>query len=139
MTPYVKGSPPGVLVSSPRPADFELAILRVIWRRGSATVREIHEDLLAERKQGYTTVLKSLQIMFEKGLVKRDESQRSHIYAATIGEAATRTNLVQDLADKAFGGSALQLLMHALHRESPKPEELDALQALIEAKREGRR
>lgn len=123
---------------SPRPADFELAILRMLWRRGHATVREIHEDLLAERQQGYTTVLKSMQIMFEKGFVTRDESRKSHVYFPAVEEAATRTNLLQDLADKAFGGSALQLLMHALHRESPKPEELDALQALIEAKRKER-
>jgi predicted transcriptional regulator len=123
---------------TPRPADFELAILRMLWRRGRATVREIHEDLLAERQQGYTTVLKSLQVMFEKGLVTRDESRRTHVYFAGVEEAATRTSLVQELADKAFGGSALQLLMHALHRERPGAEELDALQALIEAKRRER-
>jgi predicted transcriptional regulator len=125
-------------MSLPRPSDFELAILRVLWRRGVATVRAVHEDLLAERQQGYTTVLKSMQIMFEKGLVTRDESQRSHIYRSVVGEAATRTHLVQDLANKAFGGSALQLLMHALHRENPTPEELDALQALIKSKRKAR-
>ena len=125
-------------MSLPRPADFELAILRVLWRRGRATVREIHEELLAERQQGYTTVLKSLQIMFEKGLVVRDESARSHVYAAAVPEAETRTHLVQDLADRAFGGSALRLLMHALHRESPDPGELDALQALLDAKRRER-
>jgi BlaI family transcriptional regulator, penicillinase repressor len=122
-------------MSSPRPADFELAILRVLWRRGAATVREVHEELLAERQQGYTTVLKSLQIMFEKGLVTRDETQRSHTYFAAVEEGATRTNLVQDLANKAFGGSALKLLMHALNGERPRPEELDAIQALIESKR----
>lgn len=125
-------------MSLTHPSDFELAILRRLWRRGQATVREVHEDLLAERQQGYTTVLKSMQIMFEKGLVTRDESQRSHVYFPAVEEAATRSNLVQELADKAFGGSALQLLMHALHRESPKVEELDALQALIEAKRKER-
>ena len=122
----------------PRPADFELAILRMLWRRGQATVRQVHEDLQAERQQGYTTVLKSMQIMFEKGLLTRDEANRSHVYRAAVAEADTRSHLVQDLADKAFGGSALQLLMHALHRESPKPDELDALQALIETKRRER-
>lgn len=122
-------------MSLSRPADFELAILRVLWRRGQATVREVHEELLAERRQGYTTVLKSMQLMFEKGLLTRDETQRSHVYFPGVEEAATRTNLVRDLADKAFGGSALKLLMHALHRETPSPEELDALEALIEAKR----
>ena len=125
-------------MSPTRPSDFELVILGVLWRRGSATVREVHEDLLPERQQGYTTVLKSMQIMFEKGLVTRDESERSHVYFPAVEEAATRTTLVQDLADKAFGGSALHLLMHALHRETPKPEELDALAALIEAKRKAR-
>ena len=119
-----------------RPADFELAILRVLWRRGRATVREVHEDLLAERQQGYTTVLKSMQIMFEKGYVTRDESRKTHLYFPAAQEAATRTNLLRDLADKAFGGSGLQLLMHALHGESPSSQELDALQALIAAKRE---
>ena len=125
-------------MSLARPADFELAILRVLWRRGRATVREVHEDLLAERSQGYTTVLKSMQIMFEKGLLTRDESQRSHLYFPAVEEAATRTNMVRDLADKAFGGSALQLLLHALHGETPSADELDALQSLIEAKRKER-
>ena len=122
----------------PRPADFELAILRVLWRRGQATVREVHEDLLAERQQGYTTVLKSMQIMFEKGLLTRDASSKSHIYFAVVSEADTRTSLIQNLADKAFGGSGLRLLMHALHGEQPRPEELDALQTLLEAKRRER-
>ena len=122
----------------PSPAAFELAILDVLWRRGRATVREVHEDLLATRRQGYTTVLKSMQIMFEKGLVTRDETQRSHVYLPAVEAGATRSGMVQDLADKAFGGSALQLLMHALHRQSPSAQELDELQALIEAKRKER-
>jgi predicted transcriptional regulator len=125
-------------MTPPRPADFELAILRRLWLRGRATVREVHEDLLAERRQGYTTVLKSMQIMFEKGLVTRDESAKSHVYAPAVSQAATRSGLLQDLVDKAFGGSAQQLLLHALNRESPGPEELDALQALLEAKRKER-
>jgi predicted transcriptional regulator len=120
---------------TPRPADFEMAILRVLWRRGRATVREVHEDLLLERQQGYTTVLKSMQVMFEKGLLTRDESKKTHLYFPAVAEDATRTNLLQDLADKAFGGSGLRLLMHALHSEYPSAQELDALQALIEAKR----
>ena len=123
---------------TPRPADFELAILRVLWRRGKATVREVHEDLLAERQQGYTTVLKSMQIMFEKGLVSRDDSRKTHIYFPGVEEAATRSNLLRDLADRAFGGSGLKLLMHALHEERPSSQELDALQALLEAKRKER-
>jgi predicted transcriptional regulator len=126
-------------MSLPRPSDFELAILRVLWRRGEATVRQVHEDLLVTRQQGYTTVLKSMQIMFDKGLVTRDESERSHVYIAAVAEDATRSNLLRDLADKAFGGSGLQLLMHALHHEKPKAADLDALQALLDAKRKERK
>jgi predicted transcriptional regulator len=125
-------------MSIPRPADFELAILRMLWRRGQGTVREVHQDLQAERQQGYTTVLKSMQIMYEKGLLTRDDSNRTHVYYPAVEEAATRSGLLQDLVNKAFGGSAQELLLHALHRESPKPEELDALQALIDAKRRAR-
>ena len=125
-------------MAAPRPADFELAILRVLWRRGQATVRQVHEDLLAERQQGYTTVLKTMQIMFEKGYLTRDETRKTHLYFPALQEAAARTDLLRDLADKVFGGSGLRLLMHALDGESPSAGELDALQALIEAKRRER-
>ena len=125
-------------MTMPRPAAFELAILRVLWRRGRATVREVHEDLLGERRQGYTTVLKTMQIMVEKGLATRDESNMSHIYAPAVEEAATHTSLIKNLADKAFGGSGHRLLMHALHEEESSDEELDALKALLETKRRER-
>lgn len=123
----------------PRPSDFELAILRVLWRQGSATVRQVFEALQAERELGYTTVLKTMQIMAEKGLVLRDESAKTHLYTAAEAESATQGSLVQDLVDRAFGGSALGLMAHALNAQRPSAAELDQLQALIEQARKARR
>ncbi|HJV22822.1 MAG TPA: BlaI/MecI/CopY family transcriptional regulator [Holophagaceae bacterium] len=123
----------------PRPSEFELAILRVLWRRGSATVRQVFEALQAERELGYTTVLKTMQIMAEKGLVLRDESAKTHLYTAAEPESATQGSLVQDLVDRAFGGSALNLLTHALNAQRPSASDLDQLQALIEQARKTRR
>src|SRR5215471_17792606 len=92
-----------------KPTDAELAILRVIWRRGPSTVRQVHEVLSQDREIGYTTVLKLMQIMTEKGLVERDESERTHVYQAMLTQEETQQQLVGDLLDKAFGGSASQL------------------------------
>ena len=122
----------------PQPADSELAILRVLWRHGRATARTVHEELLPERMSVSTTVLKTLQIMFEKGLVTRDETSKSHIYFPAVEEEATTARLLQDLADKAFGGSGHRLLMHALHGARSSAEELDTIQALLEANRKER-
>src|SRR5437899_2837202 len=95
-----------------RPTAAELEILHVLWQRGPSTVREVHEQLNGET--GYTTVLKLMQIMADKGLVKRDEKQRAHIYEAVIPREQTQSQLVRDLVDKVFGGSATSLVMHAL-------------------------
>lgn len=114
---------------SPLPTDAELAILRVLWTHGPATVREVQSRL--ETDQGYTTVLKHLQIMLEKGLVTRDESGRAHVYAPAIAEADTQRRLVHDLLDRAFGGSAQQLVMRALSTEAVSPEELDQIRELL--------
>ncbi len=119
----------------PRPSDFELAILRVLWRLGPATVRQVHEALQAERQLGYTTVLKTMQIMGEKGLLTRDESAKSHVYAAAEAEGKTQGSLVKDLLDRAFGGSALALMAQALHAKKPNAEELDAIQSLLDQAR----
>src|SRR5260370_33324489 len=86
----------------PRPTDSELAILNVLWERGPSTVREVNEAL---SESGYTTVLKMLQIMTDKGLVVRDETERAHVYAAAISEQRTQRQLLADLMDPAFGGS----------------------------------
>lgn len=123
----------------PRPSDFELAILRVLWRLGEGTVRQVYEALQAERQLGYTTVLKTMQIMAEKGLLLRDEQAKSHVYRPAEAAQETRQGMVRDLVDKAFEGSALQLLAHALHAKRPTAGELDELQALIEQARSERR
>ena len=92
----------------PRPTEAELAILRVLWSEGPCTVRKIQEVMVRRQPTGYTTVLKLLQIMTEKGLVVRDESERSHVYRASRSEAQTQKQLVGDLLERAFGGSAPQ-------------------------------
>src|SRR5436309_1331682 len=90
----------------PKPTEAELGILRVLWKNGPSTVRQVNEALSSERPTGYTTVLKLLQIMTEKGLVRRDESDRSHIYEAKLTEQKTQRQLLNDLLDRAFGGSS---------------------------------
>jgi predicted transcriptional regulator len=122
--------------SPPRPTDAELAILRVLWERGPSTVRQVHDVLSADRQAGYTTVLKLLQIMTEKGLVERDESSRTHIYVPRYSEEHTQRQLVGDLLDRAFGGSAMKLVMQALAARKSSPEELAEIRRLIE-QREG--
>ena len=122
----------------PRPTDAELAILRVLWTRGPSTVRQVHESLVRERPSAYTTALKMLQIMTEKGLVERDESDRTHIYRARLSEEQTQQQLVGDLLDRAFGGSASKLVMQALNAKRATPEELGEIRKLIEARREAR-
>jgi predicted transcriptional regulator len=122
----------------PRPTDAELAILRVLWERGPSTVRQVHDVLSRERPAAYTTALKLLQIMTEKGLVRRDESDRTHVYQARHTEEQTQRQLVRDLVDRAFGGSASKLVMQALATRRASPEELVEIRKLIEGAREGR-
>ena len=114
-----------------RPTNAELEILRVIWQRGPSTVRQIHDELAPRRKTGYTTVLKLLQIMAEKGLVGRDESQRSHVYSAARGEEETQGQLVGDLMDRAFGGSAAQLVLRALSDKPASAEEIAEIRRML--------
>ena len=121
----------------PQPSDFELAILRVLWRLTQGTVRQIFEELLKERQLGYTTVLKTMQIMVEKGLLLRDESERSHVYRAAVREDETQADMLRDLLAKAFGGSARKLVMAAL-REAPLAagEEAEIRSLLEQARKE---
>lgn len=121
----------------PQPTHAELGILRVLWRRGPSTVRDVHGALPRDRAVGYTTVLKLLQIMAEKGLVTRDESSRSHVYAAAVSEDTTQRRLVSDLLDRAFEGSAIGLVMQALAARPASPEELRQIRALIDELDEG--
>ncbi|HLL00828.1 MAG TPA: BlaI/MecI/CopY family transcriptional regulator [Myxococcaceae bacterium] len=120
------------------PTDAELGILRVLWARGPSTVREVHEAL--KDGTGYTTVLKLMQIMTEKGLVVRDESQRAHVYSAQATQQRTQRQLVTDLVERAFGGSPAQLAMQALSSKKTSPEELAELRRLLDTlEQEGER
>lgn len=118
---------------SPQPTPTELEILRVLWRQGPCTVREVHEDLRDQHPVGYTTILKLLQIMVEKGIAVRDESARTHVYRAAISEERTKRRLVAELVDRAFDGSAANLIMQALSAKRVPPEELQQIRALIDA------
>jgi predicted transcriptional regulator len=120
----------------PRPTDAELAILRILWERGPCTVRHVHDVLSRERPAAYTTALKMLQIMTEKGLVRRDDRDRTHIYESRLTEEQTQRQLVRDLVDRAFGGSASKLVLQALSARRATPEELGEIRKLIESGRE---
>ena len=123
----------------PRPTDAELAILRILWDRGPSTVREVHDALPPEKPAGYTTVLKLLQIMTEKGLVTRDESTRSHVYTPRLSQDATQQQLVADLVQRAFGGSSAQLVMQALASSPASPDELREIRRLLDERRGARK
>jgi predicted transcriptional regulator len=122
----------------PRPTDAELAILRVLWERGPCTVRQVHEVLAGTRETGYTTTLKLMQIMADKGLVTRNETARTHVYAASAGEEQTQQQLVKDLVDRAFGGSAAALVLRALSADDATDDELTEIRKLIDDYREKR-
>jgi BlaI family transcriptional regulator, penicillinase repressor len=119
----------------PKPTKAELAILRVLWARGPSTVREVHEELSRRRPLVYTTSLKTLQIMTEKGLVLREEVGRQHVYRARQREQDTQRRLVGDLLDRAFGGSVSQLVLQALAARRASPEELREIRRLLAAHR----
>jgi predicted transcriptional regulator len=120
-----------------KPTDAELGILRVLWSRGPSTVRQVAEAL--GREAGYTTVLKLLQIMTEKHLVVRDEAARTHVYQAAYTEDQTQRQLVSDLLDRAFGGSAAKLVLQALAANKTSPEELAEIRRLLDKQRGGAR
>ncbi|HEX7155448.1 MAG TPA: BlaI/MecI/CopY family transcriptional regulator [Thermoanaerobaculia bacterium] len=115
----------------PRPTDAELAILNVLWERGPCTVRDVHDELATSQDSGYTTVLKLMQIMTEKGLVTRDESNRAHVYSAKQSEQRTQRQLLSDLMERAFGGSPTKLVMQALSTRQTSAEELTAIRELL--------
>ena len=124
--------------TTPRPTDGELAILRILWDRGPSTVRQVHDVLANERPAAYTTALKLLQIMTEKGLVERDERDRTHIYRARLSEETTQRQLVRDLLDRAFGGSSTKLVMQALATKRASAEELRDIRKAIDGARNDR-
>ena len=118
----------------PRPTDSELSILRVLWDRGASRVREVAEVLSAERGEevGYTTVLKLLQIMHGKGLVERDESERSHRYSAAVEQAVTQRQVLSRVTDRLFGGAASELVMRALSSQPSSTGERERIRELLD-------
>jgi BlaI family transcriptional regulator, penicillinase repressor len=121
-----------------RPTDAELSILRVLWARGPSTVRQVHEALSDTRDTGYTTTLKLMQIMADKGLVERNETARTHVYTAIAGQEQTQNQLVKDLVDRAFGGSAAALVLRALSADDATDAELKEIRKMIDDYREKR-
>jgi|SRR5579863_9253069 len=119
----------------PRPTEAELELLRILWEKEPATVREIHDELNAHRAVGYTTVLKLMQIMTTKGLVVRDEANRAHVYRTALTQDETQNEMLKDLSARLFSGSAAQLALHALAMEPASASELEAIRALIDSKR----
>jgi BlaI family transcriptional regulator, penicillinase repressor len=122
-----------------RPTDAELEILRIIWSRGPSTVREVFEEMAKGRNAGYTTVLKFMQIMLEKGLLKRTEAHRVHVYEAAAPAEQTQRQLVRDLADRAFGGSPSSLMMQALAAKPASKAELAAIRKMLDEYETGRK
>jgi predicted transcriptional regulator len=123
--------------SPPRPTDAELEILTVLWGRGACTVRDVHEAIALRKPTQYTTVLKTLQIMAEKRLVRRDEKQRAHIYEAAQPREWTQRQLAGDLLQRAFNGSAKGLLLGALSSRKASPEELAELRRFLDEYEKG--
>lgn len=117
-----------------KPTESELAILQVLWAKGEATVRDVHESLAKTKDVGYTTTLKLMQIMNEKGIVKRDDSMRTHIYQAAVNKEKTQKHLLNKMIDSLFGGSSTQLVIQALGDDTQKTsqEEIDKIQALLD-------
>jgi BlaI family penicillinase repressor len=116
----------------PKPTDAELALLRVLWKRGPSTVREVWQDLGGDQETGYTTILKTLQIMRSKGLVERDETERSHVYRPAIGQEETQRQFVGHLLERVFSGSARKLVMQALSVKRASREELAEIRKLLD-------
>jgi BlaI family transcriptional regulator, penicillinase repressor len=115
-----------------KPTVSELEILRILWARGPSTVREVHEALSKKKRMGYTSVLKLMQIMFDKGSVRRNEDQRAHVYQANHAAEKTKRQLAGDVLQRVFDGSASQLMMHALAGRKGSREEADELRRLLE-------
>lgn len=120
------------LTKSIKPTESELEILQILWKRGMATVREVHEELTATKDVGYTTTLKLMQIMHEKGLVKRDDSMRTHVYQAAVNKEKTQKHLLGKMIDSLFGGSPTQLVIQALGEHKASPDEIARIQALLD-------
>jgi BlaI family transcriptional regulator, penicillinase repressor len=119
-------------INPPRPTDAEIEILKVLWRRGASTVREVFDALGEVKTTGYTTVLKTMQIMSEKGLVTRDETERAHRYEAAFAEELTQRQMVGDLLRRVFDGSAKKLVLQALSTERASADELTEIRRMLD-------
>ena len=115
-----------------KPTESELEILQILWKKGNASVREVHEELLVTKEAGYTTTLKLMQIMHEKGLVKRDDSIKTHIYQPAVSKEKTQKHLVNKMIDTLFGGSPGELVMQALGNHKASAEELEEIQKMLD-------
>jgi BlaI family transcriptional regulator, penicillinase repressor len=115
-----------------KPTESELEILQVLWKKGNASVRVVHEELLQTKEAGYTTTLKLMQIMHEKGLVKRDDSIKTHIYQAAVSKEKTQKHLLNKMIDTVFGGSPGELVMQALGNHKASAEELEEIQKILD-------
>jgi predicted transcriptional regulator len=115
-----------------KPTEGELEILQILWEKEKATVREVHEIILQSKEAGYTTTLKLMQIMFEKGLVTRDDSAKTHIYMPNVTKEKTQTQFLGKMISTLFSGSSSQLVMQALGTQSPSKKELDEIQQLLD-------
>ncbi|WP_207510878.1 BlaI/MecI/CopY family transcriptional regulator [Longitalea luteola] len=115
-----------------KPTESELEILQILWKKGNASVREVHEELLQTKEAGYTTTLKLMQIMHEKGLVKRDDSIKTHIYQAAVTKEKTQKHLLNKMIDTLFGGSPGELVMQALGNHKASAEELEEIQKVLD-------
>lgn len=116
----------------PQPTEKELDILQVLWAKGPQTVREVNDQLQSEKEIGYTTTLKILQIMHDKGLVSRELKGKTHIYKSIISESATQQKMLDKVVDKVFKGSAMNLVMQALGNSKSSDKELDEIRAYID-------
>jgi len=115
-----------------KPTESELEILQVLWKKGLATVREVHEELSKTKDAGYTTTLKLMQIMNEKGLVKRDDSMRTHVYQSAVNKEITQKNLLGKMINSLFGGNSTQLVIQALGEHKVSVEELEKIQQILD-------
>jgi BlaI family penicillinase repressor len=123
---------PNGMTKTMKPTDSELEILQVLWQEGPCTVRQVNERLTENRDVGYTTTLKLMQIMYEKGLLTRLEEARSHVYEANVSEEETQSTLLERFVDTAFRGSASKLVMQALGNHKTTPAELDEIRKLLD-------
>jgi BlaI family penicillinase repressor len=128
-----------MVTTRPRPTSVELAILHVLWQAGPCSVRQVRNMLIKTRPIGYTSVLKTMQIMLDKGLLDRDDRQRPQIYRARHSQDRTQKQFLADLIQRVYGGSVKALVMHAVGTRQPSPEDLAAIELLLDRYEGGRR